>query len=161
MAAICATSNADIVTRRWGAAAVPKAASGKGAKKDSGEQQAQQAGKGVQVISCKGGQCVLRFDLSDLPKGAKIVRADLVIGRTAEPEGDKDEAMVDTEIYPQFSEFKDGDEGKTSRSPLAIRGPWFDTVDATEAVSKWADGKANGGFFVKSCAFLNPGGNVS
>jgi hypothetical protein len=57
--------------------------------------------------------------------------------------------MVDIEVYPVMG--KPGDKPDKSAKPLAIRGPWFDRLDATEAVKQWVSGKANGGFFVKTC----------
>jgi len=109
----------------------------------------------VTILPSAEGAGVVRFDLSDLPKRAKVHRADLRVFRTAPVDGRFDEALVDIEIYPLFSTFKAGGKAKVSGKPLAIRGPWFDCLDATDAVKQWAGGKTNGGFFVKACPFFD------
>jgi len=110
----------------------------------------------VTILPAQGGQGVVRFDLSGLPKGTKVHRADLLIFRTTQVDGRMDEALTDTEIYPLFSEVAAGGKPEVVGAPLALRAPWFDRFDATEAVRQWASGKANGGFFVKACPFWNP-----
>jgi hypothetical protein len=90
----------------------------------------------------------IRFDLSSLPRGARIYRADLRIFRTAQITGRDDEALVDIEIQPVL---------ETPGRALALGGPWFDRFDATEAVRAWASGRANGGFLVKACPRWNRG----
>ena len=107
------------------------------------------------IVPTDGGGGVLVFDLSGVPKGAKIVRADLRIFRTANVDGNFDEAMTDIEIVPLFKEVKPRSKVKTSGNPLPARGPWFDRLDATDAVRQWVAGKANGGFYVAACPFLN------
>jgi len=105
----------------------------------------------VEILPCEGGEGLVRFDLSALPKRAKIHRAGLLIFRTAAITGANEEALVDIEISPLFSEFAAGGRPRVTGKPLALRGPWFDRFDATEAVQQWASGKTNGGFFVKTC----------
>ena len=109
---------------------------------------------GVAVRKSAGAKGVVRFDLRGLPKGARIYRADLLISRTADVTGRDDEAWVDVEIRPLFGPHAAG--AKDQAAPLAIRPPWYDRLDATEAVRAWAGGKANGGFLVKSCPKWNP-----
>jgi len=109
-------------------------------KPDKPAREAVKAGK-VEILPASNGEGVVRFDLSELPKGAKIYRADLRIFRTVKVDGRMDEAMTDIRVYPQL--------------PLAIPGPWFDRLDASDPVRQWAAGKANGGFFVKACPFWN------
>ena len=109
----------------------------------------------VEILPASNGEGVVRFDLSAIPKGATIHRADLLIFRTVKVDGRMDEAMTDVQVFPQYATFVAGRAGKAAGNPLAIRGPWFDRVDATEAVRQWAAGKTNGGFFVKSCPFWN------
>jgi len=87
---------------------------------------------------------LLRFDVSSLPRSAKIVRADLVIARTGRLTGTEEDARVNVEITADLG-------GPGAAAPLAIRGPWFDRLDATEAVRAWVSGRANGGFMVKAC----------
>jgi hypothetical protein len=50
------------------------------------------------IAPAEGGQGVVRFDLSELPRGAKVYRADLRIARTARIDGRMDEALVDIAI---------------------------------------------------------------
>ncbi len=103
------------------------------------------------VLPAEGGEGVVRFDLSGLPKGATIYRADLLIFRSAVITGAADAALVDIEIYPLLSAFQGGSTPQPSGKPLALRQPWCDRFDATEAVQQWMGGKTNGGFFVKTC----------
>ncbi len=109
----------------------------------------------VTILPAAGGEAVVRFDLSALPKGAKIYRADLLVFRKQLVTGRDDEAMVDIEIHPLFSPFKAGAAPKVSGKPLGLRAPWLDRFDVTEPVRQWAGGKPNGGFFVKACPFLD------
>ena len=81
----------------------------------------------------------LRFEV---PKGAKVYRADLLIPRTEEVTGRDEEALVSVEVLA----LSGADQGKA----LELRPPWFDRLDATEAVRAWAGGKANGGFLIKA-----------
>ena len=108
-----------------------------------------------EILSAKGGD-VVRFDLSALPKNARIFRADLLVSRTNTVDGQNDEALTDIEVYPIFTPFATDAEPKPGGDPLAIRGPWFDQLDATEAVKQWAGGKSNGGFCVKALPFWKP-----
>ena len=137
----------------------------KAAEKSAGKTQV------LQVLPAAGGQCLLRFDLSGIPRGAKIYRADLFLARAKGIDGKMDEANINVAVYPLFAEAaadaphpslspggRGWGEGATGE-PLAIRGPWFDCLDATQAVDGWAGGwkRPNGGFLVKTCPFLEPG----
>ncbi len=112
----------------------------------------------VTILPSATGKGVVRFDLSELPAGAKVYRADLLVFRTARLTGANDDALTSIEVYPLFSKFKARGTPKVSGKPLGLRGPWFDRFDATAAVRQWVSGKANGGFFVKTCPFINLGG---
>jgi len=101
-------------------------------------------------LACQGGEGVVRFDLACLPKNAPVYRADLHVSRSKVLSGKDDGVLVNIEVIPLFKKFAEGDKPKPEAKPLAIRGPWFDRLDATEAVRAWAAGKANGGFFVKA-----------
>ena len=104
------------------------------------------------VQAGKDDTAVVVFDLSALPKGAKIVRSDLRFNRSGAITGKMDEARQEVVIHPLLEPLRQGNDGpQTDSKPLAIRGPWFDCLDATEAVAAWAGGKTNGGFFFKSC----------
>jgi len=107
----------------------------------------------VTVIPVRNGLGVARFDLAALPRGARIYRADLLIFRTARVDGRMDEARVDIEIYPLFGKVRAGAEVRPTTKPVALRPPWYDRFDVTEAVRAWVSGKPNGGFFVKACPF--------
>ncbi|MFW6124886.1 MAG: sugar-binding protein, partial [Pirellulales bacterium] len=111
-----------------------------------------------ELLPCDGGEGVVRFDLSDIPENAKVFRADLVVSRTKRVTGADDAAQVDIEILPLFKPFKKGGGPEGAGKPLALRGPWFDRFDATEAVRGWAGGKPNGGFFVKTFPYWHAGG---
>ncbi len=106
--------------------------------------------KSLQVLPCQGGEGVAVFDLSGLPKGAKVYRADLLVFRATAVSGMDEDALVNIEIYPLFSPFTTGGTPRPQGKPLELRSPWFDRFDATEAVQQWAAGKTNGGFFVKA-----------
>ena len=117
---------------------------------------------GVSILPADGGQGIVRFDLSALPKGAKVVRADLVLSRTGAITGRDDEIMVEPEIYPLTAAGTGGTGFQPVQAapaadakPLAIRPPWFDSFDATAAVQGWASGQPNGGFLVKAFPLWN------
>jgi len=74
---------------------------------------------------------ILKLDLSSLPVGARVYRADLVLPRSGPVLGNEEDAMVKVEVYPVFAAA--GQEAKPTGKPLALRGPWFDRLDATEA----------------------------
>jgi len=101
------------------------------------------------------GDRVVRFDLSDLPKGARIHGADLLVFRTSPITGIDEEALVPIEIRPLFEEAAAGGEPKGGAKALELRPPWFDRFDATDALRQWARGKPNGGFLVSSCPRWN------
>jgi len=79
----------------------------------------------------------IRFDLSGLPGNAKVYRADLLVARAAPVDGRMDEAMVDIEVFPGGTGVPPVGHGQDARAtgkPLALRAPWYDRLDATEAV---------------------------
>ena len=111
----------------------------------------------VTILPAQGGQGVVRFDLSDLPKPTKVYRADLLVFRTTKLDGRMDEAMMDIEIYPRSPGSGGGRRGaETPR--LQLRAPWFDRFDATEAVRRSFHASRvtrHVAFFVKTCPFWN------
>ncbi|GAG05771.1 unnamed protein product, partial [marine sediment metagenome] len=109
----------------------------------------------VAILPSEGGQGVVRFDLSDLPKGTNVYRADLRIFRNAKITGRDEAALVNIEIYPLFSNFAPGRKPKVFTKPLELRGPWYDRFEATAAMRQWVAGQPNGGFFVKTCPRWN------
>ena len=110
----------------------------------------------LKILPVKGGEGLVRFDLSALPNKTKIYRADLLVFRSNAVDGRYDEALTDIEIYPSFAPDVADVIPKPEGKPLTICGPWFDRLDATEAVQQWAEGKANHGFFVKALPFWKP-----
>ncbi|KKL64862.1 hypothetical protein LCGC14_2160740, partial [marine sediment metagenome] len=110
----------------------------------------------VTFLPAAEGVGVVRFDLSGLPAKAKIHRADLRIYRSAQVDGRFDEALTDIEVYPLGGGFAAGAKARASGNPLTVRGPWHDSLDATEALrkrlSKGAAAKID--FFVKACPFF-------
>ncbi|MGB2824732.1 MAG: sugar-binding protein, partial [Phycisphaerae bacterium] len=109
----------------------------------------------VEVLPAAEGPGVVRFDLSDLPKGAKVHRADLLVFRTIQVDGRMEESRIDIDVRPLFSKFASGGRPQGAGDPLELRPPWYDRLDATEAVRRWVSGRPNGGFFVKACPFWN------
>ena len=105
----------------------------------------------VTITPTGTGEGIAVFDLSDLPKNATIYRADLLVFRTSRVTGADDDALVDIQILPLTEKVAANAEPKTAAKPLALRSPWFDRFDATEAVKAYASGKTNGGFFFKAC----------
>jgi len=114
--------------------------------------------KQVTILPVADGEGVVRFDLSGLPKRARIVRADLRVFRSVVLSGADEAATKRIEIHPLFADFKAGGTPKVSGKGLSLRGPWYDAFDATDAVARWARGKTNGGFYVKVCPFWNAEG---
>lgn len=108
----------------------------------------------VEILPCAGGEGVARFDLSAVPRGARVYRADLRVFRDKPIDGTDDAALVDIEVFPLLSPFSGG-RPNAGGKPLELRGPWYECFDATDAVSQWARGKPNGGFFVKACPHWN------
>jgi len=106
---------------------------------------------------------LVQFDLSDLPAGTKVYRADLLVFRKQPLTGFDDEAMTDIAIYPIFRPLAAGEKIAPKGKPLALRGPWYDRFDATDAVRKHlADPGAGAGaparnlaFLIKTCPFIN------
>lgn len=125
----------------------PAARPGKAPKRPPVRKQA------VTILPAAGGEGIVRFDLSDVPKGTTIHRADLRIFRTVQVTGRMPEAMIDIEIRPLFGKLDAGSKPAGPGQALALRAPLYDRFDATEAVRQWVAGKANGGFFVKTCPF--------
>lgn len=102
----------------------------------------------VTIAPAEGGLGIVTFDLSDLPRNARIYWADLLIFRTAPLDGRMEEAMVDTEVYAGTA---------ANGKPLQLRPPWFDRLDATEAVRAACrmPRAQKAEFFVKACPFWN------
>jgi hypothetical protein len=109
----------------------------------------------VEILPAEGGQGVVRFDLSSMPKAAKVYRADLLLLRTAPLDGRADDSRTDPEVHPLTSELAAGGRPEVSGRALALCGPWFDRFDATAAVQAWVSGKTNGGFLVRGCPSWN------
>lgn len=70
-------------------------------------------------------QGVLKFDLSPLPQDAKILRADLLLWRSALLTGRDDGALASIEVTCP--------EGGAQAARPQLRPPWFDRFDVTEA----------------------------
>jgi cellulose/xylan binding protein with CBM9 domain len=108
----------------------------------------------AQVLSTASGKSVVRFDLSGLAKGVKIVRAELLLFRSVKVNGLMDEAATNLEIYALAGEFKPGGEAKRSGKPLEIAGPWYDRLDATRAV-RGRVGRANVDFLFRVAPLID------
>ena len=85
----------------------------------------------------------VNVDLSALPKGTKVLRANLRIVRTRPITGADDEAMVNVDVAWAGVHF-------TVPAPLAVRGPWYDHLDATSAARAGVHNRALQ-LLVKAC----------
>jgi hypothetical protein len=111
------------------------------------------AGAGsVKILPCDGGEGIAQFDLSPIPNGAKIYRAELRLSRSKPVDGRDDTALVEIEVSPVSSTDADG-RPRANGEPLELEPPWFDRFDVTDAVTRWIGGKANRGFLVKACPY--------
>jgi len=90
--------------------------------------------KGLTLLKTAGGDGVVRFSLSAVPAGAKVLRAELLMFRTGAVTGLDDEALVDPAIVRLAEPIKDGGKPAPAGGPLALPGPWYDRFDATDAV---------------------------
>ena len=108
----------------------------------------------VRLLPVEGGLGVARFNLSSIPKKAKIIRADLLIFRSVQISGSAPEALEDIEIFPVYREFT-GSAPKADMKALELRAPWFDRFNVTDTVGRWVNGEANGGFLIKTCPLWN------
>ena len=130
-AAVAALSPADVATVRLGrspASTAPAAA----------------------VLPCEGGEGVLQFDLSAVPRDARLFRAELVLWRARPQPANHPDRLVNIEIHALAEPFKQG-EPKLSGPPLELCGPGFDRFDATAAVQAALKAKSGAAqFFVKA-----------
>jgi len=116
------------------------------------------AGKPARVVAVANGEAAVEFDLSGLPKGSRVLRADLVLFRSGVLNGFANDARTRTVVYPLAGTVKDGAEAKPSGAALEVRGPWYDRLDATGAVRKMI-GRPTASFFIKSCPLVNAAGS--
>ncbi len=124
----------------------------------------------VETLKIEGGQAIVQFDLSALPAGGKVYRAELLAFRSQPLDGSDDEAIVDVEVYPLIGGTGVGGTGVPPVSPtgkmpvppqdaratakrLELLGPWFDRFDVTEHVRQRAGKLA---FFVKAAPAIDP-----
>ncbi|MBM4031525.1 MAG: hypothetical protein FJ291_07020 [Planctomycetes bacterium] len=121
------------------------------------EETAKSPSRQVQITAAEGGEGIVTFDLSDLPKDAKVYRADLLIFRTTPLDGRMDEAMIDIEVFPGGAGVGGTGVPPVAARPLALRAPWFDRFDATEAVraASRVPRAQTAEFFAKACPFWN------
>jgi hypothetical protein len=105
----------------------------------------------VEVLPASDGVGVLRFDLSALARGAKVYRADLRLFRGAVTAKGGEDILNPLAVFALDPPAKDGARPVPAGAALAVRGPEFQTLDATAAVRAWAAARAAcGEFFVKS-----------
>ncbi len=118
----------------------------------------------VRFLPAAEAEGIVQFDLSDPPAGTKVYRADLLVFRKQPLTGFDDEAMTDIAIYPIFRPVAAGEKIAPKAKPLALRGPWYDRFDATEAVRQRLAGPGAAGaepqaenlaFLIKACPFVN------
>ena len=108
-------------------------------------------GQPVQILPVSSGIAVVRLDLSALPSGAKVHRADLHLFRGAS--GEAGDVLAAVEVYPLTEGFKEGVEPRPMGKPLALRAPGFDRLDATDVLRAFSSREAapaRADFFIKS-----------
>ncbi len=134
LAGAASTASGDLMTRRWGPPAQP--APGAGA---------------LEVVESPEGK-LIRVDLAVIPAGTRIIRADLVLVRTAPMTGAEVDGRVEVEVFPILVS------GATTKpgGRLQLRRPWFDRLDATESVRNWAAAEQHGTFRVAACPHWAP-----
>ncbi len=123
--AMAAAGGGEVVGRRWAGKAAPAT------HPDT-----------LKVVT-EGGTTRLVFDLSALPKGARVHRASLrcFVTRRLQP-------REPAELYAVKSIGAEGKAACAGRR-LALEPPWYGSFDATEAVRRWArDPKSNLGLAV-------------
>jgi hypothetical protein len=95
------------------------------------------------------GTNVLRFDLSSIPKGAKVHRARLWCER--EPlDGLSDGVLEPIDIRALTGPSEGGGPPRTAGQPLRLVPPWYDAFEMTEWVGRWVAGKGAAGVWVKT-----------
>ena len=114
----------------------------------AGREKADPTQHGIRVERLGEEEAVLQFDLSSLPKAARILRAQLQCERR-QIAGDDPRALESVEIYPLSAACQKGDAPRTAGAPLALVPPWFRSFDMTELVRGWVAGKPNYGLYVK------------
>lgn len=137
-AASLSVSHAQMVVRRW----LP-------------EPTGSRIADSTTVSRMNAADLVVRFDLSIVPRDRTIYRADLRLLRESELAASDADAQVSIEVYPLVAAAVAGNPDKAA-GPLQIRGPWFDRLDATEAVRHWVAGATNGGFLVAAAPRCRP-----
>jgi len=108
-------------------------------------------GQPVQILPVSSGIAVVRLDLSALPRGAKVHRADLHLFRGAS--GEAGDILAAVEVYPLAESFREGVEPRPTGKPLALRAPGFDRLDATDVLRAFSSREAapaRADFFIKS-----------
>ncbi len=127
IAALAAPAAGEVVTERWG---------------HSGR--CRHAGS-ASFQTTSPGRVVMKFDLSKLPKGAKVYRARLLMPIQAGP-GPLKEPIL---IRSLLSAVSTSGGWAVDPQPLKLLAPRYRSFDATEAVRGWASGKrANHGLGV-------------
>lgn len=120
-------------------------------------------GAAVRFFPAEGAEGIVQFDLSALPAKAEIRRADLLVFRKRALTGFDDEALTDVAVHPMPGSFRAGGKVAGEGKPLALRGPWFDRLDATDAVGAHLAGAGRPGaertkhlaFAIRTCPFIN------
>jgi len=118
----------DVVTERWGYAG-----------------QCRHAGTATYLVPASGG-VVAKFDLSALPKDAKIIRARLLpyVRITGVP------LTQPILVHGLSSPADEKSDPAVAGKPLPLVGPRFVSFDATEVVRQWASGRLrNNGLWIR------------
>jgi len=105
--------------------------------------------RGIEMEDLPGGGTVLRFDLSAIPRGARIHRARLRCRRRAVDPGETGPPGP-AELYPLEAPYRAGETPAPDARPLALVPPWYNSFDMTELVAAWVSGaRPHHGLLVK------------
>ncbi|MGA2069149.1 MAG: sugar-binding protein [Thermoguttaceae bacterium] len=104
--------------------------------------------RGITLERLGDEEAVLHFDLSGLPKAARIYRASLQCERQPIDGGDP-RALENVEIYPLAAPYRKGSPPQTEDKPLSPLPPWYQSFDVTGLVRGWLAGRPGSGVYVK------------
>lgn len=103
---------------------------------------------GIAVEDLGDGGAVLLFDVSAIPRGARVHRARLLCQRGPH-DGGSDDSLRDIEIYPLRGPYKKGRAPAHTGQPLALVSPWYRSFEMTEPLRPWVAGRGPPGLYVK------------
>jgi len=114
----------------------------------TGEQARTGVLQGITVADFGDRGSVLLFDLSAIPKNARVHRARLLAQR-GPYDGGSDDALKDLELYPLAAPYQEGRVPAAVGKPLELAGPGYRSFQVTEQVRRWIAGQGHPGLYVK------------